>query len=127
MSRVFTNGCFDIIHRGHIEYLKLSKDLGDELVVGINSDESIKRLKGNNRPINNQDDRAAIVQAIRWVDRVIIFHEDTPYNLIKKIKPDIITKGGDYIETDVIGKELAKVIILPFINGYSTTRILNET
>jgi len=124
---VFTNGCFDILHRGHIEYLKASKKLGAKLIVGLNSDESVKRLKSENRPINNQNDRKAVLQELSFVDEVIIFDEDTPYDLIKKIKPDIITKGGDYTPDTVIGNELAEVVIIPYIDGYSTTNILERT
>ena len=96
MKLVFTNGCFDIIHRGHIELLKYAKSCGDRLVVGLNSDNSVKSLKGEARPIQSQDDRKAILEAIRWVDEVVIFNEMTPINLIKSLTPDIIVKGGDY-------------------------------
>jgi rfaE bifunctional protein nucleotidyltransferase chain/domain len=125
MRVVFTNGCFDILHVGHVAYLKQSAALGDKLVVGLNSDCSVRRLKGNSRPVNTQNDRAAILKAIRFVDEVIIFYEDTPYELIKKIKPDVITKGGDYKVEDVVGNDLAKVVILPYVAGYSTTRLLD--
>jgi len=123
MSVVFTNGCFDILHRGHIELLKYCKALGD-VVVGLNSDKSIKKLKGNHRPFFFEEDRKFALQACRYVDRVIIFDEETPYSLIKKIKPDIIVKGGDYKREDVVGKELAEVKIFNYIDGYSTTKIL---
>jgi D-beta-D-heptose 7-phosphate kinase/D-beta-D-heptose 1-phosphate adenosyltransferase len=122
---VFTNGCFDIIHRGHIEYLKQSALLGNKLIVGINSDASVKKLKGKYRPINKQEDRVEVLKAIRYVDEVFVFNEDTPYELIKKIKPDIITKGGDYKQEDVIGRDIAKVIIIPYVPKYSTTNIVN--
>ena len=92
---VFTNGCFDVLHRGHIELLKFSKRIGDQLVVGLNSDESIKRIKGSDRPINNQKDRKMMLEELRCVDKVIIFDEDTPYDLIQSVNPDIIVKGGD--------------------------------
>lgn len=124
---IFTNGCFDILHKGHIDYLKKSKELGDKLIVGINSDDSVKRLKGEKRPVNNQNDRKELIESLKFVDEVIIFNEDTPYNLIKKLRPDIITKGGDYKnETDVVGHDLAKVILIPFVEGYSTTKILED-
>lgn len=123
---VFTNGCFDIIHKGHIDYLKKSKDLGYKLIVGLNSDSSVKRLKGDSRPINNQEDRKTVLESLRFIDEVIIFDEDTPYQLIQKIKPDIITKGGDYNIDNVVGNDLAEVIIIPFLNGYSTTNILEK-
>jgi D-beta-D-heptose 7-phosphate kinase/D-beta-D-heptose 1-phosphate adenosyltransferase len=125
-SVVFTNGCFDILHRGHIEYLKESRKLGYKLIVGLNSDESIKRLKGEQRPINNQKDRKAVLEALDCVDEVIIFNEDTPYELIKKLKPDIITKGGDYKPEEVVGNDLTKVVIIPFVKGYSTTKTLEH-
>jgi D-beta-D-heptose 7-phosphate kinase/D-beta-D-heptose 1-phosphate adenosyltransferase len=119
---VFTNGCFDILHRGHIEYLKEAAKIGS-LVVGLNSDASIKRLKGETRPINNQDDRKAMLLALRYVDEVFIFDEDTPLELIKRIDPDVVVKGGDYKPDQVVsgGKP---VIIMPMLNGYSTTKII---
>ena len=125
MTVVFTNGCFDILHRGHVEYLKATKELGDYLIVGINSDSSVKRLKGLDRPVNKQEDRVAVLQAIKYVDEVIVFDEDTPYRLIKEVKPDIITKGGDYTQDNVVGNDIAKVVILPYIQGYSTTGLVN--
>jgi len=124
---VFTNGCFDILHKGHLEYLKQSKQLGKKLVVGINSDESIKRLKGVNRPINSCADRKFMLEQLSFVDEVVVFDEDTPYNLIKELKPDIITKGGDYKPENVVGNDLAEVVILPFLSGYSTTNIINRS
>jgi D-beta-D-heptose 7-phosphate kinase/D-beta-D-heptose 1-phosphate adenosyltransferase len=123
---VFTNGCFDILHRGHIEYLKKSKSLGTYLIVGINSDNSVRRLKGEGRPFNNQWDRKYVLEELRCVDEVIIFEEDTPYELIKKIGPDIITKGGDYKVEEVVGHDLAKTIIIPYMEGYSTSKILKK-
>lgn len=123
---VFTNGCFDILHAGHIEYLQQSRALGSKLVVGLNSDESVRRLKGVTRPINGEEDRKAALEALRCVDQVIIFEEDTPYDVIKYVKPDIITKGGDYEPCDVVGNDLADVVILPFKDGYSTTSIAEK-
>lgn len=123
---VFTNGCFDILHRGHIDYLTKSKQLGYKLIVGLNSDSSIKSLKGNDRPINNENDRKAVLESLGCVDEVIIFNEPTPYNLIKSIRPDIITKGGDYKHEDVIGNDISSVIIIPFVEGYSTTKLINS-
>jgi D-beta-D-heptose 7-phosphate kinase/D-beta-D-heptose 1-phosphate adenosyltransferase len=125
-TKVFTNGCFDILHRGHIELLEQSKRMGDYLIVGINSDESVKRLKGASRPINNQEDRKKALESLKFVDEVIIFDEDTPYELIKTIKPDIITKGGDYTVESVIGNDLAIVNIISLIEGHSTTKIIGE-
>jgi len=127
MITVFTNGCFDILHRGHVECLRHSKDLGDKLIVGLNSDDSVRRLKGSKRPINKQDDRIAVLQAIRWVDEVVVFEEDTPYQLIQRLRPDVITKGGDYTPETVVGNDLARVVILPYLIGRSTTRILDAS
>ena len=123
---VFTNGCFDILHKGHINYLKESKKLGYKLIVGLNSDDSVRKIKGDDRPINNQNDRKEVLEALDCVDEVIIFNEDTPYELIKQLKPDIITKGGDYIPETVVGNELADVVIIPYKDGYSTTKILEK-
>jgi D-beta-D-heptose 7-phosphate kinase/D-beta-D-heptose 1-phosphate adenosyltransferase len=123
---VFTNGCFDILHKGHIDYLIKSKQLGDKLIVGLNSDASVSRLKGSDRPINKQEDRKYVLENLGCVDQVIIFEEDTPYELIKKIKPNIITKGGDYQYSNVVGNDLAEVILVPFVDGYSTTGILEK-
>jgi len=121
---IFTNGCFDILHRGHIEYLRKSKELGDKLIVGLNSDASVSKLKGSSRPINNQEDRKMVLENLGFVDEVIIFNEETPYELIKKVKPDIITKGGDYTVETTVGNDLAEVIIIPKVEGYSTTKVL---
>jgi rfaE bifunctional protein nucleotidyltransferase chain/domain len=122
---IFTNGCFDILHVGHIQYLEQSRALGDRLIVGLNSDASVRRLKGPSRPINSQADRRRMLQALRCVDEVVIFNEDTPYELIKSLRPDIITKGGDYAESDVVGNDLARVVIIPSKVGYSTTGVIN--
>lgn len=119
---VFTNGCFDILHRGHVEYLKQSRELGDKLVVGLNSDASVQKLKGPGRPVNSQEDRKAVLEALDCVDQVIIFDDETPIELIRNVRPDVITKGGDYNAQDVVGRELVKaVIILPYVKGSSTT------
>lgn len=125
-TKVFTNGCFDILHRGHIELLEKSKNMGDYLIVGLNSDASVKKLKGEGRPYNNQEDRKKALEALKFVDEVVIFDENTPYNLIKQLKPDIITKGGDYVAEKVVGNDLAIVKIIPYVDGYSTTKLLNE-
>lgn len=123
---IFTNGCFDILHKGHIDYLNKSRALGDKLIVGLNSDSSVKKLKGNERPINNQEDRKFLLENLECVDEVIIFDENDPYELIKRIKPDIITKGGDYKKEEVVGNDLAEVVIIPLVDGYSTTKILEK-
>tara|TARA_E500000081_G_scaffold20822_1_gene24211 strand:+ start:330 stop:824 length:495 start_codon:yes stop_codon:yes gene_type:complete len=128
---IFTNGCFDLIHLGHLEILARSADLGDKLIVGINSDMSIKKIKGNSRPIIEEDSRAKQLAAIEFIDAVILFNEDTPYNLIKVIKPDVLTKGGDYKKNDIVGNELinkeqGNVVIIPLTQGYSTTSILEK-
>lgn len=124
---VFTNGCFDILHRGHVEYLQKAKELGDLLVLGLNSDSSVKRLKGESRPINNEKDRAIILSALECVDYIIIFDEDTPFELIKNLKPDILVKGGDYKIENVVGREYAKeTVLIDFVDGYSTTKIIKN-
>lgn len=128
---VFTNGCFDLFHFGHLSLLKKSRELGDYLVVGINSDESVRRLKGTGRPIINQYDRAKLLNSLECVDLVVIFGEDTPLKLIKKINPEIIAKGGDYSPEKVIGKKYVevnggKVVIIPLVEGISTTNLLRK-
>ena len=124
---IFTNGCFDILHRGHVEYLQKAKELGDLLILGLNSDLSVKRLKGENRPINNEEDRAIVLSALECVDFIIIFDEDTPFELLKNLKPDILVKGGDYKLENVIGREFAKeTVLIDFVDGYSTTKIINK-
>ncbi len=124
---VFTNGCFDILHLGHIKYLQKAKELGDILIVGVNSDESVKRLKGKERPINPQYDRAYLVGNLKAVDYVTIFEEDTPYNLIKELKPDILVKGKDYEGKEVVGSDLVKeTYLIEFVKGKSTTSIIER-
>lgn len=128
---VFTNGCFDIIHKGHVTYLAEAKKLGDLLVVGLNSDASVKRLKGPERPINNELDRQYVMSQLKPVDFVEIFSEDTPLNLILKVNPKVLVKGGDWkIDQIVGGKEViaagGEVFSLNFIDGYSTTSIINK-
>ena len=124
---VFTNGCFDILHLGHVKYLQKAKALGDILIVGVNSNESVKRLKGKNRPINDEYDRAYLLASLEVVDYVIIFNEDTPYELIKTIKPDILVKGKDYEDKEIVGSDIAKeVILIDFIKGKSTTTIIEK-
>ena len=126
MSIVFTNGCFDIIHRGHLDLLKYCKRVGNTVIVGLNSDESIKRIKGDDRPINTCDDRKYLLESLKFVDKVIVFNENTPYNLIKEIKPDIIVKGGDYKPEDVVGGDISEVLIFKYVEGYSTTKKIKD-
>ncbi len=124
---VFTNGCFDILHAGHVKYLKEAKSFGDILIVGLNSDESVKRLKGESRPINSSDDRATVLSALEAVDFVVEFTDDTPYELIKAIKPDILVKGGDYEGKEVVGSDIAKETrLVQFVDGKSTTNIIKR-
>ena len=124
MITVFTNGCFDILHAGHVNYLQQSRALGDRLIVGLNSDKSLYNLK--NRCYNIDIDRKQVLEALSCVDKVIIFDEETPWNLIKEVKPDIITKGGDYNLDQVVGKELAEVRIIPALQGRSTSRLIQR-
>ena len=128
---VFTNGCFDLLHVGHIRYLSNAKKLGDFLIVGLNSDESVKILKGQSRPINQFEDRAMLLSALRSVDLVIMFEEQTPENLINKIVPDVLVKGGDYDIEDIAGyhtviKNGGKVKTLDFYKGYSSTNYIKK-
>jgi len=123
---VFTNGCFDILHKGHLTLLKEARELGDKLIVGLNSDSSVKLLKGNNRPINNEKTRREQLELIPYVDEVVIFEEETPYNLIKSLSPDLIVKGGDYTVEEIVGHDLAPVHIVPTVQGHSTTKIIEE-
>jgi len=128
---VFTNGCFDILHVGHTRYLKKSANFGDILIVGLNSDSSIKAIKGENRPINNQNDRAEILSELSFVDYVVIFDENSPMNLIDELKPDIYTKGADYTletlpEKDIILKNNIKVEFIDFVDGKSTTNTIKK-
>jgi rfaE bifunctional protein nucleotidyltransferase chain/domain len=123
---VFTNGCFDVLHRGHIDYLEKSKKLGTKLIIGLNSDASVRRLKIG-RPINTQEDRKFVLLSLRCVDEVIIFDDDTPLNLIQSLKPNILTKGGDYKVSEVVGSDIVpQTVIIPLLSGYSTTNILKK-
>ena len=123
---VFTNGCFDVIHRGHIELSRYCKSIGTKVIVGLNSDSSVKLLKGTQRPYNTQKDRKFILESLRFVDEVCIFDEETPYELIKKITPDVIVKGGDYEPEQVVGHDICEVEIFNFVDGYSTTSTLEK-
>jgi rfaE bifunctional protein nucleotidyltransferase chain/domain len=128
---VFTNGCFDIIHAGHVKYLDDAKKLGDILVIGMNSDKSVKALKGPSRPINSQDDRASVIAALEAVDFVTIFGEETPEALIKRLKPNVLVKGGDWKIKDIVGGDFVKslggkVARIPFLKGRSTSAIIKK-
>lgn len=128
---VFTNGCFDILHVGHIRYLQKAAKLGDVLIIGLNSDESVKQLKGAGRPINNENERAEMLGALGFVDYIAIFDEDKPLNLINKIQPDVLVKGGDYTPDEVVGKKEVekrggKLVLIPFVEGKSTTNIIEK-
>jgi D-beta-D-heptose 7-phosphate kinase/D-beta-D-heptose 1-phosphate adenosyltransferase len=124
---IFTNGCFDILHRGHASYLQKAKALGDILIVGLNSDESVRRLKGESRPVNSLEDRAYLLAALESVDYVVPFEEDTPYELIKSVQPDILVKGADYEGKKVIGSDLAgEVRLIDFVEGRSTSGIIGR-
>lgn len=129
---VFTNGCFDILHRGHVEYLQEAAALGDRLVIGLNSDDSVRRQnKGPERPLNNEESRAKVLAALRLVDAVIIFDQDTPLELIQTLGPDVLVKGGDWSEDRIVGAELVKarggsVHSLKLVDGYSTTALVEK-
>lgn len=129
---VFTNGCFDIIHYGHIQYLFTAAKLGDELFIGLNSDSSVKKLKGEKRPIFPASERAEILSSFECVDVVVVFEEETPFNLISALLPDFLVKGGDYDISEIVGRDVVennggKVVVIPYVNGHSTTEILKRT
>ncbi|MBN8790192.1 MAG: D-glycero-beta-D-manno-heptose 1-phosphate adenylyltransferase [Terrimonas sp.] len=128
---VFTNGCFDILHQGHIAILSHAAESGDVLVVGVNSDASVKRLKGEDRPVNDESFRALMLASLTIVDAVVLFEEDTPLNLINLLEPDVLLKGGDYTIDQIVGAEEViknggEVKIVPFVNGYSTTALIKK-
>lgn len=128
---VFTNGCFDILHLGHIDYLSKAKDEGNILIIGLNTDNSVSRIKGKNRPITDENSRAKILASLQFVDGVVLFDEDTPYELIKLIQPDVLVKGSDYKPEDIVGYDIVKakngkVVTIVFLEGYSTTAIENR-
>ncbi|GIV43087.1 MAG: hypothetical protein KatS3mg035_0210 [Bacteroidia bacterium] len=128
---VFTNGCFDIVHKGHLDYLKKASQLGDVLVIGLNSDASVSRLKGKDRPINPLNDRASLLAFFHFIDYIIPFDEDTPIHLIHAIKPDVLVKGSDYTMDKIVGADWVlsyggKVVTIDFLEGYSTTSIINK-
>jgi len=131
LSIVFTNGCFDLIHRGHVEYLNKAKSYGDKLILGLNSDLSLRKLKGENRPYINEEDRAYILSNLRAIDAIIVFEEETPLNLISIILPDVLVKGGDYKIEEIVGKEVVeknggKVVTVPFVQDKSTTNLIRK-
>lgn len=128
---VFTNGVFDILHRGHVEYLNRARELGDHLVVAVNSDASVRRIKGDKRPVVAEADRAFVVSNLKSVDFVCIFDEDTPYNVIKMLQPDVLAKGADWKVENVIGKDIVearggRVVTIEYMEGRSTTNIINK-
>lgn len=128
---VFTNGCFDILHPGHVDYLAKARSLGDTLVVGLNSDSSVRRLKGKARPVMPQKDRARVLSALQSVDFVVIFSDPTPFELIKTVRPDVLVKGGDWAVKDIVGADFVqrrggKVKGLPYLKGFSTRGIINK-
>ena len=128
---VFTNGCFDIIHRGHIEVLARTADLGDKLVIGLNSDQSIQKLKGEDRPVIDEQSRAILLAALSFVDAIVLFSEDTPLKLISALLPDVLAKGGDYEIETIVGHEIVqknggKVKLVPFVDGFSSTTIIDK-
>jgi rfaE bifunctional protein nucleotidyltransferase chain/domain len=128
---VFTNGCFDIIHSGHVQYLNEAKKLGSKLIIGLNSDNSVRRLKGESRPVNSQDSRAEVLAFMGDVDMVVIFDQDTPIDLIKCVLPDVLVKGGDWKTDQIVGSDIVlnnngTVKSLSFIEGFSTTSIIDK-
>lgn len=128
---VFTNGCFDVLHYGHVRYLLDAKSLGDLLVVGLNSDGSVRRLKGESRPINGEKERAFVLAALEFVDYIVVFEEDTPEKLIETVKPDVLVKGGDYQIENIVGADFVMqnggtVTTIPFVEGFSSSRIIEQ-
>lgn len=128
---VFTNGCFDIVHVGHVDYLEKARHLGDRLIVGLNTDDSVRTLKGKDRPINDEISRARVLAALTFVDAVVLFSEDTPYELIKELTPDILVKGSDYLAENIVGADIVisnggKVETIEFVSGFSTSNIISK-
>lgn len=128
---VFTNGCFDLLHLGHVDYLEKARSLGERLVLGLNSDDSVSRFKGPQRPIQDQNSRARVLAAMQFVDLVVFFNEDTPLNLITEIQPDILVKGSDYLAENIVGADVVKngggvVKTIDFVPGYSTSKIVEK-
>jgi len=130
-SIVFTNGCFDILHEGHVIYLSKASDAGDALIIGLNSDSSVRKLKGPGRPVMDQHSRALLLASLYFVSAVVLFEEETPYRLIQRVQPDILVKGGDYKPEEIVGYDIVKarggnVMIIDFVEGYSSTSILRK-
>jgi len=128
---VFTNGCFDLIHLGHVDYLEKTRNLGDKLVLGLNSDSSVSRFKGSERPLQDEISRARVLAAMQFIDLVVLFNEDTPLALISELVPDILVKGSDYLTENIVGADVVKqaggvVKTIEFVPGYSTTRIVEK-
>lgn len=128
---VFSNGCFDILHRGHVEYLSKAAAFGDVMVVGLNTDASVKRLKGPSRPVNDEYARAFVLAGLEFVSAVVLFDEDTPYNLIKKVQPDFLVKGSDYKPENIVGYDIVtakggKVVTVDLVEGFSTTKTIEK-
>ena len=128
---VFSNGCFDILHRGHVEYLSKAAAYGDVMIIGLNTDASVRRLKGPSRPVNDEKARAFVLAGLECVTAVVLFDEDTPYNLIKTVQPDVLVKGSDYKPEDIVGYDIVtakggKVVTVDLVEGFSTTGIINK-
>ena len=128
---VFTNGCFDLLHLGHIDYLSKAKDQGNILIIGVNTDDSVSRIKGKSRPITDEKSRSTILASLGFIDAVVLFDEDTPYELIKLVQPDVLVKGSDYKAEDIVGYDIVKakggeIVTIDFLEGYSTTSIENK-
>ena len=128
---VFTNGCFDILHRGHVEYLSKAAAFGDVMIIGLNTDASVKRLKGSSRPVNDEKSRAFVLAGLEFVSAVVLFDEDTPYNLIKTVQPDVLVKGSDYKPENIVGYDIVtakggKVVTVDLVEGFSTTKTIEK-
>jgi len=128
---IFTNGCFDILHRGHIHLLSSAKELGDKLVIGLNTDESVRILKGENRPVKDERTRAEILASLSMVDFVILFNEETPFELIQQVRPDVLVKGGDYKIEEIVGYDIVlsyggRVCTIPFLEGFSSSSLIDK-
>jgi len=128
---VFTNGCFDILHLGHVDYLEKARNLGDRLIVGLNTDDSVSRFKGPDRPIQDENSRARVISSLQFVDMVVFFNEDTPKELISSLVPDVLVKGSDYLAENIVGADVVKkaggeVTTLEFVPGYSTSKVIEK-